>query len=104
MRRRALRGRLPRYGAANLLIPGCGHLTICRDTRLIRSLVPELIRTEIHAGTFKELTGQQMPQVAQLGRGRPGAINHAEQRGQAATRSQIAARPWPPPMHMVSSP
>jgi pimeloyl-ACP methyl ester carboxylesterase len=36
----------PRYGAANLLIPDCGHLTICRDMRLIRSLVPELIRTE----------------------------------------------------------
>ena len=36
----------PRYGAANVLIPGAGHLTICRDTRLIRSLVPELIRTE----------------------------------------------------------
>ena len=36
----------PRYGAANLLIRGCGHLTICRDTRLIQSLVPELIRTE----------------------------------------------------------
>jgi pimeloyl-ACP methyl ester carboxylesterase len=35
----------PRYGATNLLIPGCGHLTICRDGRLIRSLVPELIRT-----------------------------------------------------------
>jgi pimeloyl-ACP methyl ester carboxylesterase len=42
----------PRYGAANLLIPGCGHLTICRDVRLIRSLVPELIRTE----TFADLT------------------------------------------------
>jgi pimeloyl-ACP methyl ester carboxylesterase len=39
----------PRYGAANLLIPGCGHLTICRDVRLIRSLVPELIRIETHA-------------------------------------------------------
>ena len=39
----------PRYGAANLLIPGCGHLTICRDVRLIRSLVPELIRTEAFA-------------------------------------------------------
>jgi pimeloyl-ACP methyl ester carboxylesterase len=36
----------PRYDAANLLIPGCGHLTICRDGRLISSLVPELIRTE----------------------------------------------------------
>jgi pimeloyl-ACP methyl ester carboxylesterase len=36
----------PRYSAANLLIPGCGHLTICHDVRLIRSLVPELIRTE----------------------------------------------------------
>src|SRR5215470_3466763 len=39
----------PCYGAANLLIPGCGHLTICRDVRLIRSLVPELIRTETFA-------------------------------------------------------
>jgi pimeloyl-ACP methyl ester carboxylesterase len=40
----------PRYGAANVLIPGCGHLTICRDGRLIGSLVPELIRTETLAG------------------------------------------------------
>lgn len=40
----------PRDRAANLLIPGCGHLTICRDVRLIRSLVPELIRTETLAG------------------------------------------------------
>ena len=39
----------PRYGAANLMIPGCGHLMICRDARLIRSLVPELIRTETFA-------------------------------------------------------
>jgi len=39
----------PRYGAANLLIPGCGHLTICRDVRLIRSLLRELIRTETSA-------------------------------------------------------
>jgi hypothetical protein len=36
----------PGYSAANLVIPGCGHLTICRDVRLIQSLVPELIRTE----------------------------------------------------------
>ena len=42
----------PRYGAANLLIPHCGHLTICRDARLIRSLVSELIRTE----TLADLT------------------------------------------------
>ena len=41
------------YDAANLLIPGCGHLTICRDVRLIRSLVPELIRTE----TFADFDG-----------------------------------------------
>jgi pimeloyl-ACP methyl ester carboxylesterase len=39
----------PHYGAANLLIPGCGHLTICRDVRLIRSLVRELISTETSA-------------------------------------------------------
>jgi triacylglycerol esterase/lipase EstA (alpha/beta hydrolase family) len=36
----------PHYRATNLLIPGCGHLTICRDPRLISSLVSELIRTE----------------------------------------------------------
>lgn len=52
----------PRYGAANLLIPGCSHLTICRDVRLIGSLVPELIRTETFAepmaptGAGRELT------------------------------------------------
>ena len=40
----------PRYGAANLLIPGCRHLTICRDARLIGSLVRELTRTEPPAG------------------------------------------------------
>lgn len=34
------------HPATNVLIPGCGHLTICRDARLIRSLVSELIRTE----------------------------------------------------------
>jgi pimeloyl-ACP methyl ester carboxylesterase len=39
----------PHYDAANLLIPGCGHLTVCRDARLISSLVPELIRTETFA-------------------------------------------------------
>jgi pimeloyl-ACP methyl ester carboxylesterase len=42
------------YGAANLLIPDCGHLTICRDDRLIRSLVSELIRTETDADTAPE--------------------------------------------------
>jgi pimeloyl-ACP methyl ester carboxylesterase len=34
------------HPATNVLIPGCGHLTICRDPRLLRSLVSELIRTE----------------------------------------------------------
>jgi pimeloyl-ACP methyl ester carboxylesterase len=34
------------HRATNVLIPGCGHLTICRDPRLLRSLVSELIRTE----------------------------------------------------------
>jgi len=38
------------YGAVNLLIPGCGHLTICHDTRLIGSLVSQLIRTETRTG------------------------------------------------------
>jgi pimeloyl-ACP methyl ester carboxylesterase len=40
----------PGYRAVNVPIPGCGHLTICRDARLIRSLVAELIRTETPAG------------------------------------------------------
>jgi triacylglycerol lipase len=39
----------PRYAAVNLPIPGCGHLSICRDARLIQSLVRELIRTEASA-------------------------------------------------------
>jgi pimeloyl-ACP methyl ester carboxylesterase len=36
----------PNYRATNVLIPGCGHLTICRDARLIRSLVDELVRAD----------------------------------------------------------
>jgi triacylglycerol lipase len=36
-------------GGTNLLVPGCGHLTICRDARLIGSLVSELTRTEMLA-------------------------------------------------------
>jgi hypothetical protein len=40
----------PGYGALNLLIPGCGHLTICRDARLIGSLVSQLIRAETRTG------------------------------------------------------
>ncbi len=51
----------PSYEAANLVIPDCGHLRICRDARLISSLVPELIRTEmlaepaVPAGVSREL-------------------------------------------------
>jgi pimeloyl-ACP methyl ester carboxylesterase len=48
-------------GAANLLIHGCGHLTICRDTRLIRSLVSELTRTETLAdGTARTDVGLEL--------------------------------------------
>jgi triacylglycerol lipase len=36
----------PRRQATNVLIRGCGHLTICRDARLIRSVVSELMHTE----------------------------------------------------------
>jgi pimeloyl-ACP methyl ester carboxylesterase len=54
----------PRYGAANLLIPGCGHLTICRDVRLIRSLVPELIRTETFAGLMAPTGSGREPAAA----------------------------------------
>lgn len=53
-----------RYGAANLLIPGCGHLTICRDVRLIRSLVPELIRTETFAGLTAPADSGREPAAA----------------------------------------
>jgi len=54
----------PRYGAANLLIPGCGHLTICRDARLIRSLVPELIRTETLADPAAPADAGREPMAA----------------------------------------
>jgi len=50
----------PRYDAANLLIPGCGHLTICRDARLIGSLVPELIRTETAADPAADAAREPM--------------------------------------------
>jgi len=43
-----LSGRGP--DVTNLLIQGCGHLTICRDARLIRSVVHELTRSENPAG------------------------------------------------------
>ena len=54
----------PRYGAANLLIPDCGHLTICRDVRLIRSLVPELVRTETFADPMAPTDGDREPMAA----------------------------------------
>jgi pimeloyl-ACP methyl ester carboxylesterase len=40
--------RLQPTGSAttNVLIPSCGHMSLCRDQRLIASLVRELIRTE----------------------------------------------------------
>jgi hypothetical protein len=54
----------PRYGAANLLIPGCSHLTICRDVRLIRSLVPELIRTETFADPTAPTDAGRVPMAS----------------------------------------
>jgi hypothetical protein len=39
----------PRCAAVNRPVPGCGHLAICRDARLICSLVSELISTETSA-------------------------------------------------------
>jgi pimeloyl-ACP methyl ester carboxylesterase len=36
---------------ANHFIPGCGHLSLCRDARLVRSVVRELIRSENPAAT-----------------------------------------------------
>ena len=42
----------PRLRAQNLLVPACGHLTICRDPRLVTSVVDELARSEAdRAGT-----------------------------------------------------
>jgi pimeloyl-ACP methyl ester carboxylesterase len=54
----------PRFGAANLLIPGCGHLTICRDARLIRSLAGELIRAETAAGPAARAGAGREPMAA----------------------------------------
>ena len=53
-----------RYGAANLLIPDCGHLTICRDERLIRSLVPELVRAEAFADPTAPADAGREPMAA----------------------------------------
>jgi len=55
----------PHYGATNLLIPDCGHLTICRDVRPIRSLVPELVRIETFAN-LKAPTGASRESTAAL--------------------------------------
>ena len=54
----------PRYGAANLLIPGCGHLTICRNGPLIRSLVAELICTEAFSDPAGPTDAGREPMVA----------------------------------------
>jgi pimeloyl-ACP methyl ester carboxylesterase len=40
----------PRLAARNVLVPGCGHLTMCRDPRLLASVVSELLRSEALAG------------------------------------------------------
>jgi pimeloyl-ACP methyl ester carboxylesterase len=52
------------HGAANLLIPGCGHLTICHDVRLIRSLVPELARAETFADATEPAGAGHEPMAA----------------------------------------
>ena len=54
----------PRYDAANLLIPGCGHLTICRDARLIRSLALELIRSETLTAATAQAGACRVPAAA----------------------------------------
>lgn len=54
----------PRYAAVNLPILGCGHLTICRDARLIRSLVGELIRTETSADPAAPAQADRDPMAA----------------------------------------
>ncbi len=43
--------------ATNVLVPSCGHLTICHDRRLINSLVSELVRTEAVAEPRADLLG-----------------------------------------------
>jgi pimeloyl-ACP methyl ester carboxylesterase len=54
----------PRYRATNLLIPGSRHLTICRDERLIKSLVPELIRAETLADLTAPADADREPMAA----------------------------------------
>jgi pimeloyl-ACP methyl ester carboxylesterase len=38
--------RLPDPVATNVLVPGCGHVTICRDPRLVAGVVSHLVRSE----------------------------------------------------------
>jgi len=101
----------PRYGAANLLIRGCGHLTICRDMRLIRSLVPELIRTETSADLralfdgSRELAAalcrppQPRPDPPRLGTPCPPPLSMpALSAGRwARSRRESPSSPWSPP-------
>lgn len=54
----------PNWAAANLLIPGCGHRTICRDARLIRSLALELIRSETLAAATPRANACREPAAA----------------------------------------
>jgi pimeloyl-ACP methyl ester carboxylesterase len=42
-----------RFDATNVMVPGCGHLTICRDPRVIESLVRELTRTEFPSVPYR---------------------------------------------------
>jgi pimeloyl-ACP methyl ester carboxylesterase len=36
----------PRLHAANVVVPGCRHLTICRDPRIVTGVVDHLLRSE----------------------------------------------------------
>jgi predicted alpha/beta hydrolase family esterase len=36
----------PAFAATNVLVPGRGHLTICRDPRLVAGVVSQLVRSE----------------------------------------------------------
>jgi triacylglycerol lipase len=45
----------PGHRARNRLIPGCGHLTICHDPRLMRSLIPELVAAETDRAALRTL-------------------------------------------------
>jgi pimeloyl-ACP methyl ester carboxylesterase len=86
----------PRCSAANVLIAGCGHLTICRDTRLIRSLVPELIRTETLADLLAPIDDSRnlVAALCRPPQPRPGPLRLGTPCPPRSSARALSARRW----------